>query len=72
MFLLAARNDEIVAPAQTFATEQLTRSPARELRKAMASTTHLGLFFGRRILADEWMRIARWLRRRERAVKSPA
>jgi poly(3-hydroxyalkanoate) synthetase len=60
IFLLAARDDEIVAPAQTFATAHLVRPPA--LRKAIVSTTHLGLFFGREILAEEWTQIARWLR----------
>jgi poly(3-hydroxybutyrate) depolymerase len=62
IFLLAAREDEIVAPAQVFATERLTRLRPRELRKLIASAGHLGLFLGRGILAGEWTRIARWLR----------
>jgi poly(3-hydroxybutyrate) depolymerase len=64
VFLLAARDDEIVAPEQVFATEYLARSRPRKLCKATAAAGHLGLFLGRGVLSDEWTRIARWLRER--------
>jgi poly(3-hydroxyalkanoate) synthetase len=64
VFLLAARDDEIVAPEQVFATEYLARSRPRKLCKATAAAGHLGLFLGRGVLSNEWTRIARWLRER--------
>jgi poly(3-hydroxyalkanoate) synthetase len=62
MFLLAARDDELVAPPQLFAAENLVGTPAADLRKAVAPCRHIGLFVGKNILDDVWPRIARWLR----------
>ena len=61
MFLLAARDDELVAPAQLFAIEHLAGTPARDVRKVLTSSRHIGLFVGKRTLKDIWPRIARWL-----------
>ncbi len=61
IYLLAAHEDELVAPAQLFAVERLVGTAAHAMRKAMASCTHGGLFMGRTILNDCWPRIARWL-----------
>jgi poly(3-hydroxybutyrate) depolymerase len=61
LYLLAARDDEIVAPQQIFATERFV-SPRSTVRKAVAPCGHLGLFMGREILAHVWADIARWLR----------
>jgi len=61
IFLLAARDDELVAPAQLFATEHLVGTPARAIRKATAPCGHAGLFMGRKILGEYWPRIARWM-----------
>jgi len=61
LFLLAARDDELVAPAQLFAVECLVGTSARDIRKALAPCNHGGLFMGRTILAEFWPRIARWM-----------
>jgi poly(3-hydroxyalkanoate) synthetase len=61
MFLLAARDDELVSPAQLFAMEHLAGAPAPDLRKALTSGRHIGLFAGKRTLEDDWPRIVRWL-----------
>ena len=61
LFLLAARDDELVAPAQLFAAERLVGTPAHAIRKATARCNHGGLFMGRMILADFWPKIARWI-----------
>ena len=61
IFLLAARDDELVAPAQLFAAERLVGSAARDIGKAIAPCRHLGLFMGKRVLAELWPNIARWL-----------
>jgi poly(3-hydroxybutyrate) depolymerase len=61
MFLLAARDDELVAPAQLLAMEHLAGTPGRDLRQALASGRHIGLFAGKRTLEDFWPRIVRWL-----------
>ena len=62
LFLLAARDDELVAPQQLFAVERLIGTPAQDLRKAIVPCRHVGLFIGKRTLEDVWPGIARWLR----------
>jgi poly(3-hydroxybutyrate) depolymerase len=61
IYLLAARDDELVAPSQLFETEHLIGTPPRAVRKALAPCNHGGLFMGRTILADYWPQIARWV-----------
>jgi len=61
IFLLAARDDEIVAPEQLFAATRLVGSARRQIRKETVACTHLGLFMGAVILLDTWRKIARWL-----------
>ena len=62
MFLLAARDDEVVAPEQLFAAERLVDRHSA-IRKATAPCTHLGLFMGRKPSASIWPKIARWITR---------
>lgn len=61
LLLLAARDDELVAPAQLFAAEHLVGTPADKIRTALAPCRHLGLFMGKTILTKYWPSIARWL-----------
>jgi len=61
LYLLAGRDDELVAPAQLLATERLVGTPVDEFRKEMAPCRHLGLFMGKAILGEFWPRIVRWL-----------
>jgi poly(3-hydroxyalkanoate) synthetase len=63
LFLTAARDDEVVAPEQIFATEHLVGSPPGAIRKATAPCGHLGLFMGGDVLRDVWPDIAHWLSR---------
>jgi poly(3-hydroxyalkanoate) synthetase len=60
LFLLAARDDDVVAPEQIFATEHMV-DPRCAIDKAVAPCGHLGLFMGMEILARIWPDIARWL-----------
>jgi poly(3-hydroxyalkanoate) synthetase len=61
VFLLAARDDELVAPAQLFAAERLVGTPTHAIREALAPCSHGGLFMGRTTLREIWPRIARWM-----------
>jgi poly(3-hydroxybutyrate) depolymerase len=61
LFLLAARDDELVAPQQVFAVEHLVGTPARNLRQAIAPCRHVGLFIGKMTLEHIWSQIAHWL-----------
>jgi poly(3-hydroxybutyrate) depolymerase len=61
VFLLAASEDELVAPAQLFATERLVGTPAHNIRKATAPCRHAGLFMGKTILDEYWPGIAHWI-----------
>jgi poly(3-hydroxybutyrate) depolymerase len=61
VFLLAAEDDELVAPPQLFAVEHLVGTPAHEIRKAMAPCRHAGLFMSKKILEGVWPNIARWI-----------
>ncbi len=61
MFLLAARDDELVAQPQLFAAEHLVGTPAQDVRKQVAPCRHVGLFMGKRTLQDVWPSIVRWI-----------
>src|SRR6202521_1548164 len=61
LFLLAARDDDVVAPEQVFATAARVGTAASEIETAIAPCQHLGLFMGARTLRTIWPRIARWL-----------
>jgi poly(3-hydroxyalkanoate) synthetase len=61
IFLLAARDDELVAPPQLFGVQRLVGNVARDIRKAIAPCRHLGLFMGKRVLEEVWPDIVHWL-----------
>ncbi len=63
LFLLAARDDELVAPAQLFAAERLVGTEAGDFGKATAACRHAGLFVGKNVLEDIWPQIVRWMDR---------
>lgn len=70
VFMLAARDDELIAPAQLFAVEHLIGTPAHHLRKATAPCRHVGLFMGERTLKEIWPEIARWISKPPAAVRA--
>lgn len=61
VFLLAAADDDIVAPAQVLGARPLLGH--RAVAQSVVPGPHLSLFMGARTLAATWPRIARWLRR---------
>jgi hypothetical protein len=67
--MLAARDDELIAPPQLFAVEHLVGTPAHHQRKAMAPCRHVGLFMGKRTLEKNWPEIARWIGLSNAALK---
>jgi len=60
-FLLAARDDELVATPQLFAVERLIGTAAADIRTAVVPCRHLGLFMGKTILKETWPEIVRWI-----------
>ncbi len=61
VFLLAASEDELVAPLQLFAAEHLVGSHPGDIRKETASCRHVGLFMGKLVLERIWPEITDWL-----------
>jgi len=61
IFLLAARDDEIVPADQLFATARLVGTPAEHQEKMVEPCGHLALFLGKAVLEGAWREIARWL-----------
>jgi poly(3-hydroxyalkanoate) synthetase len=61
IFLLAARDDELVAPAQLLATARLVGTPGREIHTLTEPSGHLALFMGGKTLRRTWPQIVRWL-----------
>jgi hypothetical protein len=61
IFLLAARDDELVAPPQLFAVERLVGTPSRDLRKRTAHCRNIGLFMSKKVLREMWPQIIEWL-----------
>jgi poly(3-hydroxyalkanoate) synthetase len=63
MYLLAGRDDEVVAPEQLFAVTRLAETRAQCIETETAPCGHLGLFMGADTIARSWPRIAQWLSR---------
>jgi poly(3-hydroxyalkanoate) synthetase len=61
IFLLAARDDEVVAPAQLFAAKRLVGTPNDQIQTDTVECRHIGLFMGRAALHGPWPEIARWI-----------
>jgi len=61
LFMLAARDDELVNADQLFATARHVGTPKRRIETATEPCGHLGLFLGAETLKHSWARIARWL-----------
>lgn len=60
-FLLAGRDDELVAPEQLLAAAGLVGTPRHAIEMVTAPCGHLSLFVGAETLRHTWTRIARWL-----------
>lgn len=61
VYLLAARDDELVAAAQLLAVAGLVGTPKHAIAAATEPCGHLSLFMGATTLRRAWPRIARWL-----------
>jgi len=61
IYLLAARDDELVAPEQVFATARRIGTPPAQVRTATAPCRHLGMFMGATILRTVWPDVVHWL-----------
>ena len=61
IYLLAARDDELVAPEQVFATARRIGTPPAQVRTATAPCRHLGLFMGATTLRTVWPDVVHWL-----------
>jgi poly(3-hydroxyalkanoate) synthetase len=61
IFLLAARDDELVAVEQLLATEEHVGTPHHDIRIATEPCGHLSLFVGAETMKRSWPQIARWL-----------
>jgi poly(3-hydroxybutyrate) depolymerase len=61
IFMLAGRDDKLVAPAQLFAAERLVGTAAADIRKTIVPCSHVALFMGRATLKDVWPGIMRWI-----------
>ncbi len=60
-FLLAGRQDEVVALPQLLAAEHLIGTRPDAVAKLVVDSEHLGLYMGKRTLKEAWPVIARWL-----------
>lgn len=63
LFLLAARNDELVSPDQLLATAGLVGTPKHAIETSVEPCGHLSLFLGAETLRNTWPKIVRWLNR---------
>ena len=60
-FLLAGRDDELIATEQLFAAARLIGTAKPHVEMVTEPCSHLSLFLGRRTLTGTWQRIAHWL-----------
>jgi len=68
LYLLAAQDDELIAPDQLLATRDLIGTPRQNIHAETVEGGHLGLFLSARNLATVWPRVAHWLAGGERAA----
>ncbi len=61
VFLMAARDDTLVAVPQLLATARLVSTPSAAIETIVEPCGHLSLFVGRRTLRRAWGKAARWL-----------
>jgi poly(3-hydroxyalkanoate) synthetase len=61
IFMLAGRDDNLVNPAQLFATADRVRTPKQHIETATEPCGHLSLFLGADTIKRRWTRIAQWL-----------
>jgi poly(3-hydroxybutyrate) depolymerase len=61
LYLIAARDDDVAAPEQTFACAGLVGTPAPAVRQTMVAGGHLELFVGARALDGVWPDVVAWL-----------
>jgi len=59
--LIAARDDELIAPEQVFATARRVGTAPASVRTTTAPSRHLALFMGAATLRTAWPEIVRWL-----------
>jgi poly(3-hydroxybutyrate) depolymerase len=60
-YLLAGESDDITTKEQVFNAETLIGTPSSDVVKKLAPGGHIGLFMGRRTLAEIWPDIGRWI-----------
>lgn len=61
IYLLAARDDDVVAPGQVFAAAHLVGTARQDIQQVTAPCPHLAMFMGRATLIEIWPDIGRWL-----------
>jgi len=61
LYLLAARDDELVAPGQLLAARRLVGTKPDLIESTIEPCGHLGLFVGANTLQQAWANVARWL-----------
>lgn len=61
LYLLAARDDEIVAPEQLLALSREVGASPEHIEQRIEPCGHLALFMGADTLRTAWIKIARWL-----------
>lgn len=61
LFLLAARDDDVVAPGQLMAARRRVGTSAAGIESMLLPGGHLALFLGARSLAEGWSAVGRWL-----------
>ena len=61
LYLLAGAADDITTKEQVFAARDLVGTPRSGIEEKLVPGGHIGLFMGRKTLADTWPVIARWI-----------
>ena len=61
IFIVAGRDDEVVAIDQLLAVRHLVGTPESDIETVIEPCGHLALFLGARSLSNAWRRVAQWL-----------
>jgi polyhydroxyalkanoate depolymerase len=61
LYLLAGESDDITTKEQVFAARDIFGTPKSGIEEKLVPGGHIGLFMGRKTLAEAWPVIARWI-----------
>jgi poly(3-hydroxyalkanoate) synthetase len=62
VYLLAGENDDLTPKERVLNAQEYLGTEKNEIVKDIANGGHIGLFMGKKLLLENWPKIARWIK----------